>query len=177
MKDLVSTRVKQQLERLSLLCLIGVLFLAVSSCLKVWESPSTDMILPISTRTHWSALPLTPDFSVTKIEVAGTYAEIGYLLGQWYYEQGHLPRELTASERKLADALLVFYQDVAPSLRQQLQGVYSAYNLNLDDANEGIPVWDEDGIRILLPGLEERHSCSVVVVQPEMTADGHARLG
>jgi predicted choloylglycine hydrolase len=121
--------------------------------------------------------PLTPDFSVTKIEVAGTHEEIGYLLGRWYREQGHIPRELTASEREMAQELLAFYQDVAPSIRQQLQGVYTAYNLNLDDASEGIPVWDEEGIRILLPGLVELHSCSVIVVRPEITTDGHARLG
>jgi predicted choloylglycine hydrolase len=111
------------------------------------------------------------------IEVAGTQAEIGYLLGQWNLEQGRLPRELTASERETADALLAFYQDVAPSMLQQLHGVYAAYNLDLDDASQGIPVWDEEGIRVLLPGLVERHSCSVVVVRPEMTADGHTRLG
>jgi predicted choloylglycine hydrolase len=175
-KASLSTRIKQQLECLSLLCLMGVLFLAACSCNKILN-PSTGITPPISTRAHWSAQPLTPDSSVIKIEVAGTHAEIGYLLGQWYYEQGHLPRELTDSEREVADTLLAFYQDVAPSMRQQLQGVYAAYNLNLDDASEGIPVWDEDGIRILLPGLVERHSCSVVAVRPEMTADGHARLG
>lgn len=169
--------IKQRLKSLSVLCLMGLLFCLASSCNRVSENPSTDVVFPISTGAHWSAQPLTPDSSVTKIEVAGTHAEIGYLLGRWYYEQGYLPRELTASERETVRALLAFYQDVAPSVEQQLRGVYAAYNLNLEDASEGIPVWDEDGIRILLPGLVERHSCSVVVVRPEMTADGHTLLG
>ncbi len=112
-----------------------------------------------------------------QIEVAGSYQEIGYLLGQWYRDQGFLPQHLTASEQQTARALLAFYQDVAPSMAQQLRGVYAAYDLRLDDVSDGIPVWDEDGIRILLPGLAQRHSCSVIATRPEMAADGHARLG
>lgn len=176
-KASVSKRIKEQLKLLALLCMIGVLFFAVSSCNKVRENPSNDVDFPISTRAYWSVQLLTPDSSVTKIEVAGTYTEIGYLLGRWYREQGRLPRELTPSEQEMARALLTFYQDVSPIIEQQLRGVYAAYDLNLDDASQGIPVWDEEGIRILLPGLVERHSCSVVVVRPEMTTDGHARLG
>ena len=177
MKTLAPMMSGQRLRSLSLLCVMGLLFCAVSSCNRVWENPSTDVVPPISTGAYWSVQPLTQDFSVTRIEAAGTHEEIGYLLGQWYREQGHLPRKLATDEREMAQALLAFYQDVAPNIEQQLRGVYAAYDLSLDDVSEGIPVWDEDGIRILIPGLVEWHSCSVIAVRPEMTADGHARLG
>jgi len=169
--------IEQQLKRLLLLGLMGVLLSAVSSCNVIQRSPSTDVLPTISPEAHWSVQPLTQDRSVMKIEVAGTYEEIGYLLGQWHRGQGYLPQSLTASEKEVAHTLLAFYRDVTPSIGQQLRGIYAAYNLSLDDVSEGIPVWDEEGIRILLPGLVERHSCSVIVARPEMAADGHTRLG
>ena len=169
--------IEHQLKRLSLLCLLVALVFTASSCSTARTNPTTIALPTASPEVHWSVQPLTPDRSVTKVEVAGTHEEIGYLLGQWYREQGYLPRDLTASEQETARELLDFYQGIAPSILQQLRGVYAAYDLNLDDASEGIPVWDEEGIRILLPGLVEQHSCSLVFTRPEAAIDGHARLG
>jgi len=120
---------------------------------------------------------LTSDYPIEKIEVAGTYEEIGYAFGQWYQDRGFLPRPLTADERQVAHELLTFYEDVHPGILEQARGMYAAYGLNLDSVSEGIPIYDAEGVRILLPGLIEHDACSVVFARPEMTVDGHARLG
>jgi predicted choloylglycine hydrolase len=126
---------------------------------------------------YFTVEPLTPDGHVVKMELAGTYYQIGYALGKWYQEQGHIPRALTPAERKIARGMLGFYQSLDPQLLEQLQGLYAAYDLDLYDVDTGIPIWDEDGIRIMLPGLVEAHSCSVIYSRPEATSDGHARFG
>lgn len=126
---------------------------------------------------YWSIEKLASDYPIEIIQVAGTYVEIGQAFGQWYRERGGEPRSLAADEQATARALLAFYDRVQPGIRAQMRGVYAAYNLDLDDMSMGIPIWDDEGIRILLPGVVERHSCSVVFARPEMTADGHARLG
>ncbi len=167
---------EQKLRTALLLFLMGMLVCAASCSSHRIQSP----IAAPSTATpqaHWSARPLAPDHSVTQIEVAGSHTEIGRLLGHWYRDQGCLSRRLTAGEQQTARALLAFYGDVAPNRLQQLRGLYAAFDLNLDDASDGIHVWDEEGIRILLPGLAERHSCSVIATRPEMATDGHGRLG
>jgi predicted choloylglycine hydrolase len=130
-----------------------------------------------SSAAHWSVQALTPDYPLQKIEVAGTYEQIGYALGRWYQDRGFLPRLLTAGEQEVARGLLRFYDGVQPSILAQMRGMYAAYGLNLDDVQEAIPVSDNEGVRILLPGLVESGSCSVVFTRPQMAADGHARLG
>lgn len=145
------------------------------------ETPTT---LPVVTATpassmaaHWSIQALTSDYPLQKIEVAGTYEQIGYALGQWYRDRGFVPRPLTDDEQQVARELLRFYEGVHPSILAQLRGMYAAYGLSLDEVKEAIPVSDNEGIRVLLPGLVENGSCSVVFTRPEMAADGHARLG
>jgi predicted choloylglycine hydrolase len=120
---------------------------------------------------------LTPDYPIEKIEVAGTHRQIGFAYGQWYQERDFLPRPLTADEQLVANKLLALYEDVHPSIIEQIRGMYAAFGLNLDDMSKGIPVYDAEGIRILLPGVVEREACSVVFTRPEVTVDGHARLG
>ena len=168
----------------------AVILLLVTGCGKV-EPPAGNVLptqmpatLPVVTPTpafsaaaHWSVQALTPDYPIQKIELAGTYEEIGYTLGQWYQDRGFLPRPLTDDEQKVARELLRFYEGMHPSILAQLRGMYAAYGLSLDDLKEAIPVSDNEGIRILLPGLVEGGSCSVVFTRPEMAADGHARLG
>jgi hypothetical protein len=58
----------------------------------------------------------------------------------------------------------------------QLRGMYVAFGLDLEEAREGIPISDVDGVRVLLPGLIETDSCSVLYARPATTADHHARL-
>jgi predicted choloylglycine hydrolase len=139
--------------------------------------PTVTVTRAPSLATHWSVQALAPDYPLQKIEVAGTYEQIGYALGKWYQDRGFLPRPLTADEEEVARELLRFYAGVHPSILAQLRGMYAAYGLSLDDAKEAIPVSDNEGIRVLLPGLVESGSCSVVFTQPEIAADGHARLG
>ncbi len=127
--------------------------------------------------SYWSDQPLKSHFPIEKIEVAGTYEAIGYSLGKWYRNKGYFPRSLTTVEQQKARAMLAFYDEVHPSIHQQLQGVYQSYDMSLNDVSHGIPIWDDEEIRILLPGLVEPGSCSVVFSRPEMAADGHARLG
>jgi predicted choloylglycine hydrolase len=125
---------------------------------------------------HWSVEPITTSFPIEKIEVAGTYQQIGYAFGQWYREHYFMPRPLTRSERETARAMLAFYQEVHPGTVEQIRGIYVAYELDLDDVSEGIPIW-KSWWTFLLPGVVERFWCSVAFARPEMTADGHALLG
>lgn len=163
-------------QRWPLLCWLAVLLATVAGCAASEPGlPRPASPTPVAC-AHWSVEPLTADRSVIKVEVAGSYEQIGHALGKWYRDQGHLPRPMTAAEQQTARALLAFYTDVAPGMREQLGGVYSAYGLRLDDLSHAIPVWDEEGIRILLPGLVESHSCSVIATRPSIAADGHARL-
>jgi len=119
---------------------------------------------------------LGSDYPVEKIEVAGSYEDIGYALGRWYKAHDVLSRRFTKDEQARAREMLDFYQDLHWSIIPQLRGIYAAYGLNLDDLSHGIPIWDEEGIRFLLPGLVEKHSCSVVFTRPDSSTDGHARL-
>ena len=145
------------------------------------STPSSPPVLrptptPVSA-VYWLDQALTPDYPIHKMEVAGTYSGIGYALGQWYRSRGFLPRPLTIDEQRLARELLGFYEGVHPLILSQLRGMYAAYGLRLDDLKEAIPVTESEGTRILLPGMVESASCSVVFARPEMAADGHARLG
>lgn len=169
---------EQILKNILRFCLAGVLISAAIAC------KSTPISTPVATPTsifppavYWSVQSLTPDYPIEKIEVAGTYKEIGYALGQWYQERDFLPRPLTADEQRVANKLLAFYEDVHPSIIEQIRGMYAAFGLNLDDMSKGIPIYDAEGIRVLLPGVVEYDACSVVFTRPEMTVDGHARLG
>jgi predicted choloylglycine hydrolase len=126
---------------------------------------------------YWSIQALTPDYPIHTIEVAGTSEQIGCALGRWYQDRGFLPRPLLDDEQKAAREMLRFYDNVHPTILAQLRGLYAAYGLSLDDLQQAIPVSDNDGVRVLLPGLVENGSCSVIFTRPEMATDGHARLG
>jgi predicted choloylglycine hydrolase len=171
-----------------ILVALTVFTLLATSCQSVATTttrlPPTATSPPVVTPTatsasaaHWSVQALTPDYPIHKIEVAGTYEEIGYALGRWYQDRGFLPRPLTDDEQKVAQELLRFYDSVHPSILAELRGLYAAYGLNVDDVQEAIPVSDDGGVRVLLPGLVESGSCSVAFIRPEMAVDGHARLG
>ncbi len=120
---------------------------------------------------------LAADKSLLKIETAGSYEGIGYALGRWYRERGFFPRRLDDHEKEEAQNLLQFYADVHPSLSGQLRGMYAAFDLEVENVMEGIPIYEADGVRVLLPGLVERDSCSVIFAGPEITPDHHPRLG
>lgn len=158
-------------------CLVSVCALVIMACSSIF--PVTPEVSPTPTRpvAYWSVEELSSKYHVEKIEVAGTYEAIGYALGQWYQSHGSVPRPLTTGEQEFARMLIAFCDSVHPSIRRQLQGVYAAYGLSLDDLSQGIPIWDEEGVRFLLPGLVEPHSCSMVFTRPDIAADGHARLG
>jgi predicted choloylglycine hydrolase len=127
--------------------------------------------------THWSVEDLTPEGSLLIIEAAGSYEGIGYAVGTWYRDRGYTPRLLNEQERSEARSLLDFYADVHPSLSDQLRGMYAAFKLDIENLTTGIPIYEADGVRVLLPGLVERDSCSVVFAGPEIAADRHPRLG
>lgn len=135
--------------------------------------PSPGSINPV----YFSVRNLDLAESLLVFEVAGSYQEIGYLLGEWYRERGLLPQLLSDEEMKRAESLITFYKSVNPSIVDQMRGMYSAFGLDLDEMDAGIPVSDIDGIEVLLPGLIRRHSCSVVFARSEMTSDNHPRLG
>ncbi|RLC79692.1 MAG: hypothetical protein DRJ03_16075 [Chloroflexi bacterium] len=125
---------------------------------------------------YWTTEKIVSSYPLEKIEVAGTYEEIGQAFGEWYQEQRFSPRPLTADEQETAHAMLDLYTEVHTGTVEQMRGIYAAYDLNLDDVSEGIPVWD-DWWSFLLPGVVYNPFCSVAFARPEMTADGHARLG
>ncbi len=125
---------------------------------------------------YWSIEEFTTGYPIEKIEVAGTYEQIGYAFGQWYRDHHFSARRLDDDEQAEASAALALYGDVHPGTVEQMRGVYDAYDLNLDDTSHGIPVW-KSWWRFLLPGLVEDPACSVAFVRPEMASDGHARLG
>jgi predicted choloylglycine hydrolase len=174
-------------RRLAFVCTFLFLLVSCAQCTPLPGNVSPTQLpgtLPTATATpaslvaaHWSVHALTPDYPLQKIEVAGTYEQIGYALGKWYQNRGFSARPLTDGEQKLARELLRFYEGLHPSILAQLRGMYTAYGLSLDEVKEAIPVSDNEGIRILLPGLVESSSCSVAFVRPELAADGHARLG
>jgi hypothetical protein len=156
--------------------LLGFAVLLAVGCTVHPPNLPAEPTLSSSPSAYWSVQPVTADGSVVKVEVAGTYEQIGYAFGQWYRQQGHLARPLTGGEQQTARGALAFYADVTPSAYEQLRGVYAAYGLGLDPVTEAIPVWEGEGMRILLPGLVELDSCSVIAARPEMAPDGHARL-
>jgi hypothetical protein len=126
---------------------------------------------------YWSVEPIAPGSHIEKIEVAGTYEQIGFAFGGWYQERGYLPRPLTADEQEIGHGMLALYQEIQPGVGQQARGIYAAYGLNVDELTEAIPIAEDAEYRHLLPGLVEDKSCSVAYVRPEMSLDGHARLG
>lgn len=133
----------------------------------------------------WSSEKFTPGYPIEKIEVAGTYKQIGYAFGQWYKAKGYKPRPLTNGQQAMARAQFAFYEKAYLSTAEQIRGVYAAYGLNLADMKTGIPVYEKKGFQSLLPGVIDDNTtqaqyvddCSVVFTRPEMNKDGHARLG
>jgi hypothetical protein len=152
--------------------------ITVGACLAK-PVPTTEftIVSPEPPSSHWSMEALTPDKSLLIIEAAGSYEDIGYALGAWYRDRGYTPRILNEQEISEARSLLQFYADVHPSLSDQLRGMYAAFNLDIENLTSGIPIYEADGMHILLPGLIERDSCSVVFAGPEITSDRHPRLG
>ena len=49
--------------------------------------------------------------------------------------------------------------------------------MDLEEVTEGIPISDVEGVRVLLPGLIDEDSCSVIFARPAIAADSHPRLG
>jgi len=126
---------------------------------------------------HFSIRELDSAESLLVFEVAGSYQEIGYVLGAWYRDRGLLPQLLNEQEKKAAMSLISFYESIDSKIVDQIRGMYLAYGLDLDEMEAGIPVSDVDGIDVLLPGLIRHHSCSVVFARPEINFDNHPRLG
>jgi len=174
-----------------LACVSVLIITAIASGQTVTVAPATTSIASTPTASaeyegaFWSSEKLTPGYPIEKIEVAGTYKQIGYAFGQWYKNQGYKPRPLTADQQAMARAQFAFYEKVYPSTAEQMRGVYAAYGLNLADMNIGIPVYEAKGFQCLLPGVIDNNTtqdqyvndCSVVFTRPEMNQDGHARLG
>ncbi len=125
---------------------------------------------------YWSVEELTPNYPIRKIEVAGTYAEIGYAFGQWYREQNFIARRLDPEEREAARGMLALYAETHLGIIEQMGGIYAAYGRDLGELKYGIPVW-KSWWKFLLPGLVDSSMCSVAFARPEMTVDEHARLG
>ena len=74
------------------------------SCISCSTSFSQlDLELPKHTRgdTYWRIQELDPEGSLSIIEVAGSYEEIGHLLGEWYQDHGFIPRLLSEEEGKI----------------------------------------------------------------------------
>ncbi len=127
--------------------------------------------------TYWRIQELDPEGSLSIIKVAGSYEEIGHLLGEWYKDHGFISRLLSEEEKEDAASLISFYEAVDPKIVDQMRGMYTAFDLDFDNIKEGIPISEVDGREILIPGLINLHSCSVLFARPEITSDNHARLG
>ena len=140
--------------------------------------PPTDVPTPTPRPlAYWEVEDITIGYPIEKIEVAGTYEQIGYAFGQWYRQQRLAARRFDDDEQAEAQQMLALYGDVHPGTVEQMRGVYDAFRLDLDDVSHGIPVW-KSWWRFLLPGLVENDlACSVAFARPEMTSDGHARMG
>lgn len=166
-------------DQIIVLNLLTALIMITSSACLATPSPTMEMttVSPSTPSTYWSVEELTPDKSLLRIEAAGSYENIGYALGAWYLDRGFTPRSLSEQERSEARSLLAFYADVHPSLSDQLRGMYAAFNLDIENLTMGIPIYEEEGVRVLLPGLVERDSCSVIFAGTQITSDHHPRLG
>lgn len=164
----------QHKRTIIILTLILMLFI---SCSTSRSQQDLELIKHPRSDTYWRIQSLDPEGSLSIIEVAGSYEEIGHLLGEWYQDHGFIPRLLSKEEKEDADSLITFYEVVDPKIVDQMSGVYSAFGLEFDDLQEGIPVSDNENAEILLPGIISRHSCSVVFASPEITSDNHPLLG
>jgi len=157
-----------------------ILVLILISCIGCSSSSSQlDQELPASAPgdVYYRIQEIDSEGSLEIIEVAGSYEEIGRLLGEWYQDHGFVPRLLSEEEKQEADSLLTFYGTVDSFIVDQMRGMYAAFGLELDDLQEGIPVDNIENVEILLPGIISRHSCSVVFVRPEISSDNHPLLG
>jgi predicted choloylglycine hydrolase len=157
-----------------------ILVLILMSCISCSSSSSQlDQELPASAPgdVYYRIQDIDSEGSLEIIEVAGSYEEIGRLLGEWYQDHGFIPRLLSEEEKQEADSLLAFYETVNPFIVDQMRGMYAAFGLELDDLQEGILVDNIENAEILLPGIISRHSCSVVFVRPEITSNNHPLLG
>ena len=95
---------------------LAIMLLAIAGCRQA--APPAEPTGPTGRSTaapaprpevRWSVETLTTDYPLSKIEVAGTYEQIGYALGRWYQDRGFSPRALTGGERQQARELIEFY--------------------------------------------------------------------
>jgi len=70
-----------------------------------------------------------------------------------------------------------FYESINPAINDQIRGFYDAFDLDYGELVDGIVLSDSNGIEILIPGLINQHSCSVVFARPKITTDRHGLLG
>ncbi|RPI76290.1 MAG: linear amide C-N hydrolase [Desulfobacteraceae bacterium] len=134
---------------------------------------------------YWSNEQPIKDYPFEKIEVAGTYKQIGCMFGQWYQANGYVPRALPSDKQETARAYYGFIDKIYPGMAEQMQGVYASYGPNLSEMHMGIPVWESPGFGFLLPGViinknnasPGKDGCSNVFARPGMNTDGHARFG
>jgi len=157
-----------------------MLVLILISCISCYSSPSQPVQeLPTSatSETYLQIQEIDPEGSLAVIEVAGSYENIGRLLGEWYLDHGFSSRLLSEEEKESAESVITFYETVAPSIVDQLRGMYAAFGLEFDDLQEGISVTENENLEILLPGIISDHSCSVVFARPEITVGNHPLLG
>ena len=157
-----------------------ILALLLISCISCSSSSSQlghELPTSVPSETYLQIQEIDPEGSLAIIEVAGSYEEIGRLLGEWYLDHGFSPRLLSEEEKEDAESLITFYETVDPFIVDQLRGMYAAFGLEFDDLQEGIQVAENENVEILLPGIISDHSCSVVFARPEITTDNHPLLG
>jgi predicted choloylglycine hydrolase len=153
------------------------LVLSISSCTNTSFDSNNQLTANGQSTAYWQTRELDEDGSLLILEVAGSYYEIGLKLGEWYRDHGFIAEPFSEEEREEAKSLVAFYESVDPRIVDQIRGMYRAFNLDFEAMNEGVLISDSNDLEILLPGLIDGHSCSVVFVRPSKTTDGHALFG
>jgi predicted choloylglycine hydrolase len=153
------------------------LVLSISSCTNASFYSNNSLTNHAHITAFWQTRELDEDGSLLILEVAGSYEEIGLKLGEWYRDHGFIAEPFSKEEREEAKSLMAFYESVDPRIVDQIRGMYTAFNLDFEDMNEGVLISTSNDLEILLPGLIENHSCSVVFVRPSKTTGGHALFG
>ena len=146
-------------------------------CLAIPEIAERETQSDPIAESYWEIIQLQDKDNFWIIEASGSYRQIGRSLGSWYQSQGSTPKHLSEEERQKALSLQEFYQDVNPEINNQIRGVYDYFGLDYLALTDGVPLSNNQGLEVLLPGLISSHSCSIVFAGPELTTDRQALLG